>query len=84
MPLAESKTNLFASTKLCSNPSGSTSRVCGDAVGASDCGDEIALWLESALGRQGVRLVRQCEKRSKANGKIHIFIIINQCCLYIF
>lgn len=56
------------SMNLCNNTSGSTSRVCGDAVNASDCGDNAAQWLESVLNRQGVRLVRQCDKRLKSKG----------------
>lgn len=35
------------------------SKVCGDRVQAEDCGDAAACWLQEALGRPGLRLVRQ-------------------------
>ncbi|XP_049945847.1 molybdenum cofactor sulfurase 3 [Schistocerca serialis cubense] len=35
------------------------SKVCGDRVRAEDCGDGAAGWLQEALGRPGLRLVRQ-------------------------
>jgi molybdenum cofactor sulfurtransferase len=35
------------------------SKVCGDRVQGWDCGDDVASWLSDALGRQGLRLIRQ-------------------------
>ena len=35
------------------------SKVCGDRVQGWDCGDEVAAWLSEALGRHGLRLIRQ-------------------------
>jgi len=41
------------------------SKVCGDKVFHVDCGDEAAAWLEAALGRAGIRLVRQQESEAR-------------------
>jgi molybdenum cofactor sulfurtransferase len=35
------------------------SKVCGDRVQGWDCGDDVASWLSDALGRHGLRLIRQ-------------------------
>ncbi|XP_067008145.2 molybdenum cofactor sulfurase 2 [Anabrus simplex] len=37
------------------------SKVCGDHVQCWDCGDKVAEWLSSALGRDGLRLIRQLD-----------------------
>ncbi|KAJ9586444.1 hypothetical protein L9F63_019908, partial [Diploptera punctata] len=35
------------------------SKVCGDRIQGWDCGNEVAVWLSEALGRHGLRLIRQ-------------------------
>ncbi|XP_064594606.1 molybdenum cofactor sulfurase-like [Liolophura sinensis] len=45
-----------------------SSKVCGDRVSGTDCGDEVSDWLAKALGRPGCRLIQQAcddERQSK-------------------
>lgn len=67
---------------LCSR----NSKVCGDRVQGSDCGDAVAEWLDRVLGMEGVRLIRQQEQRfDKQNPESQIslnnssqFLLINR------
>lgn len=43
------------------------SKVCGDRVQGWDCGDDVASWLCDALGRQGLRLIRQWNSDSRVS-----------------
>jgi molybdenum cofactor sulfurtransferase len=42
-------------------------KVCGDRIQGWDCGDDVASWLSDALGRQGLRLVRQWVSDSRVS-----------------
>lgn len=52
------------------------SKVCMDRVECDDCGDEAADWLERALDRPGVRLLRQnsdrIKKQNMTGGKVEL------------
>ncbi|PSN40230.1 Molybdenum cofactor sulfurase [Blattella germanica] len=43
------------------------SKVCGDRVQGWDCGDDVAAWLSEALGREGLRLIRQWSSDSRVS-----------------
>lgn len=47
------------------------SKVCGDRVQGRDCGDDVALWLSDALGRQGLRLIHQCTSDTRVSKGKH-------------
>ena len=40
-------------------------KVCGDNIDGSDCGDEVAQWLEQVLDLTGLRLIQLSSRKSK-------------------
>ncbi|XP_026286386.1 molybdenum cofactor sulfurase 3 [Frankliniella occidentalis] len=60
VPLDETNNNEKVNGSLCQ------SKVCGDRIDGIDCGDEVAKWLSSNLGRHGIRLVRQLKKDGRS------------------
>ncbi|KAK3928451.1 Molybdenum cofactor sulfurase 1 [Frankliniella fusca] len=64
VPLDETADNNEVNGSLCQ------SKVCGDRISGIDCGDEVAFWLSSKLGRHGIRLVRQLKKDGRSGKDI--------------
>lgn len=60
IPLDEMEKIETLSRSLCQ------SKVCGDRIRGTDCGDEVAIWLSINLGRHGVRLVRQLNEDNRS------------------
>ena len=60
--------------------------VCGDPIEGYDCGDQVATWLELALGEGDLRLVKFASRQSKkknGNTKLSLvnsgqFLVLNQ------
>lgn len=59
-------------TDNCENVNGSLcqSKVCGDRIKGVDCGDAVASWLSSHLGRIGIRLVRQLQEDKRQGNEV--------------
>ena len=53
-------------------------KVCGDKIDGSDCGDEVAQWLEQVLDLTGLRLIQLSSRNSKKAGKPNLQSLANE------
>lgn len=47
-------------------------KVCGDRIQGTDCGDEVAQWISKVLSINGLRLIKQTENLERRNGAISL------------
>lgn len=54
------------------------SKVCRQPIEGYDCGDEVAIWLSTQLGLEGLRLLRQSTQRSVPGAQQQQLSLVNQ------